>query len=43
VTTLQHRLVGIEATYRAQYSALDVMLTNMNQISIYLTQELAKL
>jgi flagellar hook-associated protein 2 len=43
VTSLQQRLAGIEATYRAQYSALDVMLTNMNQISTYLTQELARL
>jgi flagellar hook-associated protein 2 len=43
VTTLQQRLVGIEATYRAQYSALDVLLTSMNQTSIYLTQQLAKL
>ncbi len=43
VITLQQRLAGIEATYRAQYSALDVMLTSMNQTSIYLTQQLAKL
>jgi flagellar hook-associated protein 2 len=43
VTTLQQRLAGIEATYRAQYSALDVMLTNMSQVSTYLTQQLARL
>lgn len=42
-TTLQARLVGIEQNYRRQYSALDAMLTSMNQTSIYLTQQLANL
>ncbi len=40
---LQQRLAGIEANYRKQFSALDVMLTNMNQTSTYLTQQLARL
>lgn len=40
---LQQRLVSIEANYRKQYSALDVMLTSMNQTSTYLTQQLARL
>ncbi len=42
-TTLQSRLVGIEQRYRMQYSALDAMLTSMNQTSTYLTQQLANL
>lgn len=42
-TTLQGRLVGIEQRYRMQYSALDAMLTSMNQTSTYLTQQLANL
>lgn len=40
---LQQRLESIEANYRKQYSALDVMLTSMNQTSTYLTQQLARL
>lgn len=40
---LQQRLEGVEANYRKQFSALDVMLTNMNQTSVYLTQQLARL
>ncbi len=42
-SVLQQRLVSIEANYRKQFSALDVMLTNMNQTSVYLTQQLARL
>ena len=42
-TALQQRLVSIEANYRKQYSALDTMLTSMNQTSTYLTQQLARL
>lgn len=42
-TILQARLVGIEQRYRMQYSALDAMLTSMNQTSTYLTQQLANL
>ncbi|MBI5626203.1 MAG: flagellar filament capping protein FliD [Nitrosomonadales bacterium] len=40
---LETRLIGVEKRYRAQFTALDGMLTNMNQTSIYLTQQLAKL
>ncbi|GAB4115196.1 MAG: hypothetical protein Fur0026_00690 [Sideroxydans sp.] len=40
---LQQRLAGIEANYRRQYSALDTLLTSMNQTSTYLTQQLANL
>lgn len=40
---IETRLLGIEKRYRAQYSALDIMLTNMNQTSNYLTQQLSKL
>ena len=38
---LQRRLTDIEANYRKQYSALDTLLTSMNQTSKYLTQQLA--
>jgi flagellar hook-associated protein 2 len=41
--SLIQRLAGIEASYRKQYSALDVMLTSFNQTSTYLTQQLARL
>lgn len=40
---LENRLTDIEKRYRAQFSALDVMLTSMNQTSTYLTQQLAQL
>lgn len=40
-TALQHRLIGIEARYRAQFTALDQMLSSMNTTSTYLTQQLA--
>lgn len=40
---LQARLVKIEATYRAQFSALDSLLNNMNFTSTTLTQQLAAL
>jgi len=39
-TALQHRLIGIEARYRAQFTALDQMLASMNNTSTYLTQQL---
>lgn len=39
-TALQARLVSVEASYRAQYSRLDTMLSSMNQTSTYLTQQL---
>jgi flagellar hook-associated protein 2 len=37
------RLVDIEARYRKQYSALDVMISNMNTTTSFLTQQLAQL
>lgn len=42
-STLQQRLIGIEARYRAQFTALDGMLSSMNATSTYLTQQLAQL
>jgi flagellar hook-associated protein 2 len=39
----QARLVQIEKRYRAQFSALDAMLSNMNITSNFLTQQLANL
>lgn len=42
-SVLQQRLVGIEARYRAQFTALDQMLASMNTTSTFLTQQLAKL
>lgn len=40
---ISNRLVDIEARYRAQFTALDVMLSSMNQTSTFLTQQLAQL
>ncbi len=40
---LEARLVNIEKRYRAQFSALDAMLSSMNNTSNYLTQQLASL
>jgi flagellar hook-associated protein 2 len=40
---LQRRLMSLEESYRRQYSALDTMLTSMNQTSTYLTQQLARM
>jgi flagellar hook-associated protein 2 len=37
------RMVDVEAHYRAQFTALDVMLSNMSQTSNFLTQQLASL
>lgn len=42
-TDLQTRLVDIERRYRTQFTALDSMLSSMNQTSVYLTQQLARL
>ncbi len=39
----QARLVQIEKRYRAQFSALDTMLSSMNNTSNFLTQQLASL
>jgi flagellar hook-associated protein 2 len=41
--TLTVQLTAMEKRYRAQYTALDSMLTNMNQTSQFLTQQLASL
>jgi flagellar hook-associated protein 2 len=40
---LDARMAGIEARYRAQFGALDVMLSQMQQTSSYLAQQLANL
>jgi len=37
---LENRLVGIERRLRAQFTALDVLLSRMNQTSVFLTQQL---
>lgn len=42
-TELETRLVAVEKRYRAQFIALDSMLSNMGQTSAYLTQQLANL
>jgi flagellar hook-associated protein 2 len=40
---LEARLVQIEKRYRAQFTALDAMLSSMNNTSTFLTQQLASL
>lgn len=40
---LQQRLIGTEARYRAQFTALDQMLASMNNTSTFLTQQLSSL
>ena len=40
---LNYRLTQIEASYRRQLTALDVLVTNMNKTSQYLTQQLSSL
>jgi flagellar hook-associated protein 2 len=42
-TELSRRLATVEAHYRAQFGALDTMLSSMNATSTYLTQQLASL
>lgn len=42
-TDLEARLVNIEKRYRAQFTALDTMLSSMNSTSSFLTQQLASL
>jgi flagellar hook-associated protein 2 len=37
------RLAALQKQYTSQFSALDVMLSNMTQTSTYLTQQLANL
>lgn len=42
-TTMQRRLTEIEARYRAQFTRLDVTISDMTKTSNYLTQQLASL
>lgn len=42
-TIMENRLIGVEKRYRAQFTALDVMLSSMNKTSTYLTQQLDQL
>ncbi|MGK2953729.1 MAG: flagellar filament capping protein FliD, partial [Thiobacillus sp.] len=42
-TEMEARLVQIERRYRAQFTALDAMLNNMNTTSNFLTAQLANL
>lgn len=41
--TLNKRLVSVEKRYRAQFSALDVTVSSLNNTSAYLTQQLTAL
>jgi flagellar hook-associated protein 2 len=40
---MQDRLAMVEQRYRAQFTALDVLLSNLQQTSAYMTQQLAQL
>jgi len=40
---LESRMTGIEARYRAQFTALDTLMANMTSTSTFLTQQLASL
>ena len=40
---INRRLVDVEARYRAQFAALDVLVGKLNQTSAFLTQQLANL
>jgi flagellar hook-associated protein 2 len=40
---LELRLETIEARYRSRFTALDTLLSNLNNTSTYLTQQLASL
>jgi flagellar hook-associated protein 2 len=40
---INRRLTQIEANYRAQFTALDTMISSLNQTSSFLTQQLANL
>lgn len=40
---IETRLISVEARYRAQFTALDSMLSSMNQTSTYLSQQLSNL
>jgi flagellar hook-associated protein 2 len=41
--TLEARMLKVEQRYRAQFTALDTMLSNMQNTSNYLTQQLANI
>jgi flagellar hook-associated protein 2 len=41
ISTLETRMTALQKQYTAQYTALDVALTRMNQTSAYLTQQFA--
>jgi flagellar hook-associated protein 2 len=43
ISAFQDRLTLIQARYQTQFSALDSLVSQMNQTSSYLTQQLAKL
>jgi flagellar hook-associated protein 2 len=40
---LETRLIEVEKRYRAQFTALDAMLTSMNNTSLYLSQQLSSI
>ncbi|MDZ4201253.1 MAG: flagellar filament capping protein FliD [Gallionella sp.] len=42
-SAIETRLISVEARYRAQFTALDSMLSSMNQTSTYLSQQLSNL
>lgn len=42
-SAMETRLIGVEARYRAQFTALDQMLSSMNTTSTFLTQQLDQL
>ncbi len=42
-TELETRLIAVEKRYRAQFTALDMMLSSMNTTSTFLTQQLESL
>jgi flagellar hook-associated protein 2 len=41
ISSLEVRMTALQKQYSAQYTALDVALTRMNQTSAYLTQQFA--
>jgi flagellar hook-associated protein 2 len=42
-TAIQSRLVNLEARYRSQYTALDQVLSSMNNTQTYLSQQITAL
>ena len=41
--TMEDRLALVEQRYRAQFTALDVLISNLQQTSSYMSQQLAQL